>query len=160
MLRKTKADFNFWKRISEPLTILTHMKSNIALKLGAALVSLMASGSAMAATSVSWLTPPNGSTYPVGTVVNPTGVASAIARTEVPIRALNFIYILPFSNPRMRGRPNSICGKGRDCDRAQQETLGRIGPVSACFPLASYAGHRPLPPASGKNAGLSGSRPA
>lgn len=43
----------------------------------------LVAGSAMAATSVSWLSPPNGSTYPVGTIVAPTGVASASGTTGV-----------------------------------------------------------------------------
>jgi Ca-activated chloride channel family protein len=54
------------------------MKHTFASKLGMALASLLVVSSASAATSVSWLTPPNGSAYPVGTVVNPTGAASGI----------------------------------------------------------------------------------
>ena len=42
-------------------------------------VMLMA-GTAMAATSVSWMSPPDGSTYPVATIVNPQGVASGVGQ--------------------------------------------------------------------------------
>lgn len=41
----------------------------------ALLAVLLIAGNAMAATSVSWISPPNGSTYAEGTIVNPTGQA-------------------------------------------------------------------------------------
>jgi hypothetical protein len=49
---------------------------NQAISIG--LLSLLASGAAFAGASVAWTSPPNGSTYAVGTVVNPTGVASGV----------------------------------------------------------------------------------
>jgi hypothetical protein len=63
------------------LKLLPPMKNKLTVSLGSALVSLMTAGSGMAATSVSWLTPANGSSYPVGTVVNPTGAASGVGST-------------------------------------------------------------------------------
>lgn len=42
------------------------------------LLSLLASGVAFAGASVSWVSPPNNSSYTVGTIVNPTGVASGV----------------------------------------------------------------------------------
>ncbi len=52
------------------------MKKRLFLLLSAMIASVFIAGSAMAATSVSWLTPAEGSTYDVGTIVNPTGTAS------------------------------------------------------------------------------------
>jgi hypothetical protein len=57
------------------------MKNKLMNTMGSALLSLIAAGNGLAATSVSWLTPANGSSYPVGTVVNPTGVASGVGST-------------------------------------------------------------------------------
>jgi len=42
---------------------------------------LLIAGSAMAATSVSWISPPDGSTYNVSDIVNPTGQASGVGST-------------------------------------------------------------------------------
>ena len=47
----------------------------------ALLFILSAFGSAQAATSVSWLTPADGSVFPTGTNVSPTGIASGIGST-------------------------------------------------------------------------------
>ncbi len=49
---------------------------NQAMTIG--LLSCLASGSAFAAASVAWTSPANGSSYLVGTVVNPTGTASGV----------------------------------------------------------------------------------
>lgn len=42
------------------------------------MLSLLASGAAFAGASVSWTSPLNGTSYAVGTIVNPTGVASGV----------------------------------------------------------------------------------
>lgn len=47
------------------------------LSVMALLAVLLIAGNAMAATSVSWISPPDGSTYAEGTIVNPTGQAGA-----------------------------------------------------------------------------------
>lgn len=56
------------------------MKRFLRLSIVVAAICLF-SGSAFAATSVSWTSPADGSTFAVGTTVNPTGVASGVGGT-------------------------------------------------------------------------------
>lgn len=56
------------------------MKRFLVGLLSAAILCLV-STSVYAATSVSWTAPPDGSSYPVGTIVNPTGEASGVGST-------------------------------------------------------------------------------
>ena len=57
--------------------------------------------------AVTTISPPNASraTSSSASCAN-AGVATVIARIDVPISALNFIYSLPFSIPRGAGPPN------------------------------------------------------
>lgn len=53
------------------------LKRRFLLSVLLTITAFVFAGSAMAATTVSWLSPPDGSTYAAGTVVNPTGNANA-----------------------------------------------------------------------------------
>ncbi len=71
------------------------MKRINSLKFSISLAGLLACN-AMAATTTSWLTPPNGSSYAVGTIVNPTGVASGVG-TSGGGQGLDLAFVLDAS---------------------------------------------------------------
>src|SRR3546814_9801009 len=74
---------------------------------------------------VTTISPPKASRCGGAASCAKAGVATVIASTEVPIRALNFIYILPFP-ARGCGPPKwSVCGKGRGYDSAWQRASAR-----------------------------------